>query len=305
MEQKTKYRTFSSLIIPIVLGCIWLLGCDRSKGYKTESGLIFYVYDQNSADSTVKVGEVLKLHVKKFVNDSLVENTYHSVPEYEQVMPGLFYPYEAGEIFPYFHKGDSVVLIQDADTLLGRRLFYQVPSYVSKGDKIVTHFKVLDVFPDDSTASVDLNAEYPKAIERNRINGAARVRQYLDENNISAELSPDTVFIERIKQGDGAKINEGDMITIRFKAQTFSGHVFADNTDAESVPVDYEVMTGVMPIGIEESLLRSRVGDHSRFYIPAMKAFGASPPPGGEKGFQDMIFDVQILSKKNQEAAVQ
>ena len=297
--KRVGYSQLRIFLLSVVLGCFTLISCNKSKGYRTQSGLIFYVYGQDSEDSTAKVGNVLKLHVKKYVNDSLVENTYYGLPQYEQVMPGLFYPYEAGEIYPFFHKGDSVVLIQDADTLLGRRLFYQVPSYVSKGDKIVTHFKVLDVFPNDSTASADMNSEYPRAIIRNRNTGASRLKTYLEKHDITAQLTPDTVYIEEIKTGDGAQIHSGDMITIRFTAKSISGRVFGDNTDAESVPMDYEVMSGTMPIGIEESLLRSHVGDHSRFYLPAMKAFGASPTPGGEKGFEDMIFEVEILEKRD------
>src|SRR5690606_14852271 len=131
----TSYRHWF-IIAAVVVGCFALTSCDKSKGYRTQSGLIFYVYDQNSEDSTAKIGNVLKLHVKKYVNDSLVENTYHGLPKYEQVMPGLFYPYEEGEIYPFLHNGDSVVLIQAAGTLLRRRWSYWLASSVSKGDKI-------------------------------------------------------------------------------------------------------------------------------------------------------------------------
>lgn len=300
MIRRIQIANHYAILLPTVLGLLILFGCNKTQGYKTQSGLIFYVYDQNSEDSTAQVGNVLKLNVKKYVNDSLVENTYDGLPKYEQVMPGMFYPYEPGEIYPYFHKGDSIVLIQDADSMMNRRMFYQVPSYVSTGDKIVTHFKVLDVFLNDSTANADMNDEYPKAILRNRLSGASRLKDYLDKQSITAELTPDTVYIEEIEVGAGPLIEPGDMITIRFVAKTLSGIVFGDNTDEESVPMDYEVMSGTMPIGIEESLLRSHVGDHSRFYLPAMKAFGASPPPGGDKGFQDMIFEVEILRKNDE-----
>ena len=275
--------------------------CNKPKGYKTESGLIFYVYGESSSDSTAKVGGVLKLNIKKYVNDSLVETTYDGLPKYEQVMPGLFYPYEAGEIYSFFHKGDSVVLIQQADSLLKRRLFYQVPSYVSEGDEIVTHFKVLDIFANDSVANVDMNMEYPKAISRNRLRGPARVQNWLDENDIDARLSPDSVFIEMVHEGDGAQIDLGDMISIRFTAKTISGDVFGTNRGEGDVPMDYDVGSEYMPRGIDESLVRLQVGDHARFYLPAMKAFGPSPPPGMDNGFQDMIFDVEILGKSENE----
>src|SRR5680860_1800331 len=265
MKRLLRFNFTLLLFIPITLGFVMLLnGCNKPKGYKTESGLIFYVYGNQNKDSTAGVGNVVKLNIKKYVNDSLVENTYQGLPKYEQVMPGLFYPYEAGEIYPLFHKGDSIKLIQEADSLLKRRLFYPVPSYVSKGDKIVTHFKVLDIFPNDSIANADMNAEYPKAIKRNRKNGAARIRAYLDKHGIEAELTPDTVYIETIKEGNGPQIDPGDMVTIRFTAKTISGSVFGSNTGKDDIPMEYEVMSGFMPSGIDESLTKLQVGDRAR-----------------------------------------
>ncbi len=290
------------LLITFALLAIFILhACNKPKGYRTESGLIFYVYGDQSKDSTAKVGEVIKFNYKKYVNDSLVESTYPGIPQYEQVMPGLFYPYEAGEIYPYFRKGDSIVLYQEADSLLKRRLFYPVPSYVSSGDEVVTHFKVLDIFSSDSLAGVDMNEEYPRAMARNRKSGASRLKRYLDKRHIDAELTPDTVYIETIKEGQGVQVEPGDMITFRFTAKTITGSVFGTNTGEDDVPMDYEVMSGFMPKGIDETLPRLQVGDHVRMYVPAMKAFGASPPPGLEKGFQDIIFEVEILSKKSVE----
>jgi len=299
MKRKKKYDRISLLVLSALFIGLGLVGCNKPKGYKTESGLIFYVYNQNPPDSTVGIGSVLKLHYKKFVNDSLVENTYQALPKYEQVMSGMFYPYEAGEIYPFLHEGDSVILLQDADTLLGRRLFYQVPSYLSPGDKIVTHMKVVDVFPNDSTAHVDLNAEYPRAIERNRRNGKAKIQDYLKRHDISAEYTSDTIFIQRLEEGTGPEIQSGDVITLRFKIETFSGDVIGDNFGEDTDPIEYAANTGMMPVGVEQSLLLSKVGDHSRFYIPAMKGFGPSPPPGVENGFQDLIFGVKVIDKKD------
>src|SRR5690625_6066865 len=55
---------------------IWFVGCQNGKGYKTKSGLIFYVYGDKNRDSSLAIGSVLKMNVKKYVNDSLVKNTY-------------------------------------------------------------------------------------------------------------------------------------------------------------------------------------------------------------------------------------
>src|SRR5690606_23719796 len=138
-------------------------------------------------------------------------------------------------------------------------MFVQIPSYISKGDVITTHLKVIDVFKSDSLANVDMRIEYPQAVARNRATGATRLQEYIDRKEIKAELTSDTVFIETIQQGNGDMIKAGDHITIRFKAETLSGRIIGDNTGADTEPMEYEVMTGALPIGIEESLLHCRI----------------------------------------------
>src|SRR5699024_1889648 len=292
-------------VVFIALICSAVLtGCKDGKGYKTKSGLIFYVYGEENRDSTLSVGSILKMNVKKYVNDYLVKDTYHRFPEYEKVMPGSFYPYEAGEIFPFFKEGDSVMLIQDADSLLRRSLFYSVPSYVKAGDKIVTHFKVLDVFENDSLARLDQEKTFPLVLQRNREMAASRLQGYLKRNKVEAKPTPDTVFIEMIKEGNGAPVENNDVLMIRFTASTLSGGFIGGNVDQEEEPMEYPVGVGFMPVGVDEGILHLSVGDHARLYIPALKAFGAGPPPGMEEGLQDMIFEVEILSKKEEDESL-
>jgi len=282
---------------------IWFVGCQNGKGYKTKSGLIFYVYGDKNRDSSLAIGSVLKMNVKKYVNDSLVKNTYQRFPEYEKVMPGSFYPYEEAEIFPYFKKGDSIVLIQDADSLLRRSLFYSVPSYVKAGDKIVTHFKVLDVLENDSLARLDQEKTFPLVLQDNRNNASTRIEAYLKKNKIKAEATADTVFIERLKDGDEEQVALEDILLVRFRATTFQGGFIGGNMDQdEDEPMEYPVGVGFMPVGVDEGMMHLNIGDHARLYIPAQKAFGAGPPPGMEEGLQDMIFEVEILEKKKVES---
>lgn len=292
---------WKSLLVAFI--AIWFVGCQNGKGYKTKSGLIFYVYGDKNRDSSLAVGSVLKMNVKKYVNDSLVKNTYQRFPEYEKVMPGSFYPYEEAEIFPYFKKGDSIVLIQDADSLLRRSLFYSVPSYVKAGDKIVTHFKVLDILENDSLARQDQEMTFPIVLQNNRNKASARVQAYLAKNKIEAEPTADTVFIEWLREGDGDQVDLEDVLMVRFKATTFEGGFIGGNMDEEDgEPMEYPVGVGFMPVGVEEGMMHLRIGDHVRLYIPAQKAFGAGPPPGMDEGLQDMIFEVEVLEKKKMES---
>lgn len=269
--------------------------CNKAKGYKTKSGLILYTYSDFDADSLTKAGSILKLRYTKKVNDSIVEDNRYSMPSYETVMPPFAYPHEAGEVYSMFHKGDSIILIQSADSLLKKALFYSIPDYIKKGDVITTNYKVLDVFPNDSIAKIDQNIEFKKVLALNRKTGPSRISNYLQSNNIEATMSPDTIFIETIKVGTGEDIKSNDLIHLRFKASTFGGETIIDNLDNSNEASEYLVGSGGMLQGVDEGLVALKKGSHARLYVPAMKGFGESAPPGSDKGFQDLIFEVMIM----------
>lgn len=283
---------FYLLIVSMIFS---FFACDKAKGYKTKSGLILYTYSDFDADSLTKAGSILKLRYTKKVNDSIVEDNRYSMPAYETVMPPFAYPHEAGEVYAMFHKGDSIVLIQSADSLLKKALFYSIPDYIKKGDIITTNYKVLDVFPNDSIAKIDQNQEFENVMTLNRKTGPSRISNYLKTHNIDATMSPDTIFIETIQTGTGVKIDSNDMISLKFKASTFGGDSIIDNLDTASTVTEYLVGSGRMLQGVDEGLMTLKKGAHARLYVPAMKAFGASAPPGSDKGFQDLIFEVIIM----------
>ncbi|WP_236976136.1 FKBP-type peptidyl-prolyl cis-trans isomerase [Membranihabitans maritimus] len=288
----TKYF-YAFLLLPLLF--FFVSSCNKTKGYKTKSGLILYIHPGHSDDTTkTRAGSILKMHYKKFVNDSLVESTFSGMPRYENVLPGFAYPHEPEEVFSMFQKGDSATVIQEADSLLKKQLFYSVPQYVEAGDKIITHYKILDVLGNDSLARLDQEKEFENVKIHNKKNGPARIRKYLKDRNIQAKMTPDSVFIQVIKEGNGVQVDSGQLISLRFKATTFSGEQLGSNMDEESDPMKYKVKTGYMIDGVDDGLCALSEGSSAILYIPAMKGFGSNSPPGITKGFQDLIFEVKI-----------
>lgn len=280
----------------IIICSLGLMNCNKPKGYKTKSGLILYVFSDHHPDSTTAAGSILKLRYTKTINDSIVETNRYSMPSYETVLPPFAYPHEPGEVYSMFRPGDSIILVQSADSLLKKSFYYSVPDYVKKGQEIKTYYKVLDVFANDSLAIADQEKEFRKVIAYNRDTGPDRLKTYLKEKGIQAEMTSDSLFIETLKKGTGEKIDSSDQVSVRFILKTLSGEKIAENVDTADSPTLYLVGSGNMLPGIDQGLCHLKKGDHARIYLPAMKGFGVSAPPGSEKGFQDLVFEVNVLT---------
>ncbi|HEY2413450.1 MAG TPA: FKBP-type peptidyl-prolyl cis-trans isomerase [Pirellulaceae bacterium] len=95
-----------------------------------------------------------------------------------------------------------------------------------------------------------------------------------------------------IKSGTGRTPKPTDVVRVHYNGMLLDGKVF-DTTigkDAAEIPVNR-----VIP-GWTEALLKMKVGDKWRLYIPSQLAYGAQGPPGGPiPPFATLIFDVELL----------
>jgi len=94
------------------------------------------------------------------------------------------------------------------------------------------------------------------------------------------------------KSGTGRTPKPTDVVRVHYNGLLLDGKVF-DSTigkDAAEIPVNR-----VIP-GWSEALLKMKVGDKWRLYIPSQLAYGAQGPPGGPiPPFATLIFDVELL----------
>jgi FKBP-type peptidyl-prolyl cis-trans isomerase len=95
-----------------------------------------------------------------------------------------------------------------------------------------------------------------------------------------------------IKSGTGRVPKPTDVVRVHYNGLLLDGKVF-DSTigkDAAEIPVNR-----VIP-GWTEALLKMKVGDKWRLYIPSQLAYGAQGPPGGPiPPFATLIFDIELL----------
>jgi FKBP-type peptidyl-prolyl cis-trans isomerase len=95
-----------------------------------------------------------------------------------------------------------------------------------------------------------------------------------------------------MKSGTGRAPKPTDVVRVHYNGLMLNGKVF-DSTvgkDPAEIPVNR-----VIP-GWTEALLKMKVGDKWRLYIPSQLAYGAQGPPGGPiPPFAMLIFDIELL----------
>jgi FKBP-type peptidyl-prolyl cis-trans isomerase FkpA len=146
---------------------VTIAGCNSLDYKRTKSGLLYKIVSSgNSKDSVAKENQYLKFNFVTKLNDSVLQSSYGKMPGYSAVPPAGQANYSPDEIFGMLRKGDSAVTVMLIDTLLKRGLANQLPPSAKKGDRILTTFKVIEVFKTRELVSTDYDGEMKKDMPR-------------------------------------------------------------------------------------------------------------------------------------------
>jgi FKBP-type peptidyl-prolyl cis-trans isomerase FkpA len=289
----------SSLIL--AAASVAVLGaCDGGSGYKKTSSGIMYNIVKKGDGPAVKVGDFIKLHYTRKVNDSLLESTFGKMPAYARV-DSTTGEYSPVEVFRLLHKGDSVIVVEMVDSLL-KKVPMGLPPFLKKGGKITTAFRVVDVFTSEDLARTDGEAEMTK--ERGRrekeseVKSVEQIREiesFLAKNNIKAQRTGKGTFVAIQDPGTGPAADSGKYVSVKYTGKLLEGNkVFESNMDGSRPPISFMIGTGNVIRGWEEGLSLLKKGGKATLYIPGFLAYGADPGPGG-KTYESLVFDVELV----------
>ena len=151
---KTAYYSLV-MIVTIAMAA----SCNNVSYQKAKSGMLYKIISSNSKDSTVKEGQWLKLNFTQKLNDSLLQSNYGKMPVYAQVTNGPNNLYNPAELFNLLRKGDSVITVVITDSLIKKGLMQELPPFMKKGDRLITTFKITEIFRNDSLYQADATME--------------------------------------------------------------------------------------------------------------------------------------------------
>lgn len=315
---------YNNYLLSTLAAVVIIAGCNGLDYKKTKSGLLYKIISSgNSKDSVAKENEFLKFNYTTKLNDSVLQTSYGKLPGYSAVPPSGQGDYNPVEIFGMLKKGDSAVTVMLIDTLLKRGTANQLPPSAKKGDRIITTFKVLNVFKSRDLVQADYDAEMKKDLPRQQKEMQEQMAKekkmrkeemdkeeeelkksgeidkelkamesYLASKKISAQKTGKGTFVVIKQQGDGMPLNTGDTVSVKY-----TGRVLATDSVFESS--SYTFPLGEMQViqGWDEGIKLFNKGGKGTLYVPGFLAYGKNARPPF-RPFEALIFDIEITDAK-------
>ena len=143
-------------------------------------------------------------------------------------------------------------------------------------------------------------AEAKKAIEKRKMEGLA----FLEENKSKPGVTTTESGLQYkvIKEGDGPKPAEGDLVVVRYKGMLYNGTVF-DSTfmDKDSGNLDPKRMIE----GWQEALSMMPKGSKWRLFIPPYLGYGSKVVDARIPVESTLVFDIELVDVKTREQIAQ
>ena len=272
-------------------------------GYeKTKSGMEYKIFESDKKGPALKQGDVVKFDIRITYKDSLLGETYGSVPGYI-IVDSAGRPHDFSEILKFMKVGDSAVTIQLYDTLVANNP-QGGPTFMKKGDKLKTTLKILSVFAKQDSALADYQAE----IEKFRVKQMAEVEAYITKNNIKAEKLKN-VYVEVIDKGTGVPADSGKVVSVKYTGYNFEGKFFDSNIDSTKQTQKHgmEPYTFVSKQqgaiqGMLEGITLFNKGGKGRLFIPSFMGYGQQGNPPAIKPNEHLIFDIEVVEVQDMPA---
>ncbi len=283
----TKLRSF---LLALSAAAV-LASCTSTEYKKTPSGIMYKIFSTGN-NPVAKRGEILKFHYIQKLNDSVLQSSFNSIPAFAKV-DSVGNMYSPLEVFPFLKKGDSVIIVQLADSIL-KKVPPGQPVPFKKGDKFTFTLKILDVLKSDEVAQ----AEQMKEMNLEKERSLKSFDSYITSKKIGGQKTASNVSVVIQTPGNGPAVDSGKYVSIAYTGKLFPTEsvkeekVFESNVGKQ--PFQFTVGTGSVIPGWDEGLKMLHKGGKATFYIPCTMAYAQQAGPGG-RPYENLIFDVEVL----------
>lgn len=293
----------------IILWSAILLSCNNTSVQKeagfttTKSRFDYKIISPASKGDSLLRGDVAKIHLRQFMDDSLMNDTYKGMPVYIKI-DSTMREFDLSEIVPMMKVNDSAVCIFSTKEILKRAAAEtHAPGFLKRGKNIKVYFKVIAKFSADSRAEQDMAAEQKRldsaiAVRENAAYKIASVSFDSLIKSIKAPLQklPNGIFVQMMQKGTGAKIKSGDSVAVVYKGMLANGSVFEATTHKN--PFILRPGQGDAVEGFDSGIASLSFGDKAKLFIPSKIAYGPNPAGGQIPAFANLIFEVEIMPGK-------
>jgi len=312
-------QTFKN-VLSVVSAAVLLAACNNVDFKKTKAGVPYKIFSTGKGDS-ISQNNVVKFEVIQKTKDTVLFSSYEkNQPQYLQVqqVPAEYSYNDIGSnlmaILTQAKKGDSIYIVQAADSLIKQSPEMASQLHIKKGTEVITTVKITDVYktPDEASAAVTkdrlansekLDKENLEKFKKDTMVQAQMAKDnqiieaYLAKNNIQAQKTDWGAYVQVINPGQGPKPAPGQYVSVRYKGSTLKGDVF----DSGVYPL--QIGLGGSIKGFEEGVKQLAKGGKAKIYIPSMLGYG--PQGSGAKigPNEILVFDIEILDISDKQPA--
>lgn len=286
----------------ILISCV-NKGNSNADFLNTASGFDYKIIKSKSGGDTIQKGDVVKLNLRQFADDSLLNDTYTTMPEYIKIDSTLR-KFDFSEILPFMKINDSAVCVFPVSKIVGKAQSGQtLPAFLKNKKNINVYLIVLDKFSTDSIGMKD----YAK--EKKRYDSLAEMKEKAayEKASISFDSLIKSVkqplkklsngaYVQVIEEGKGGQIKKGDSIAVIYKGMLLDGTVF--ETTTQKSPFLLKAGEGESVEGLDSAISSLIAGSKAKIFIPAKLAYGANKVGNKIPAFSNLVFEVEVIRQE-------
>ncbi|WP_149304854.1 peptidylprolyl isomerase [Pareuzebyella sediminis] len=125
----------------------------------------------------------------------------------------------------------------------------------------------------------------------------AQQKAELDKITAGYESTDSGIRYKMLKEGDGAKAEKGQTVSVHYEGSLLDGQVF-DSSYKRKQPIDFKLGVGQVIPGWDEGIGLLKVGDKARLVIPPDLAYGSAGAGGVIPPNAVLIFEVELMGVK-------
>jgi len=298
----------TSVVILSALAMFVLAACNSGGSFKRAKTGLMYKIISDKKNPVVKTGQILKFEYQQKIRDSVLSSSATTGPAYVVIDSASIPDYNnPAEIFAMLRKGDSVVIVFEADTLRKRNP-QGLPPFIKAKDKIALTMRVKDVFNNQDEAGKDREVAFQEVRKKQEAEEEVQkqkdiktLQDYVKSKGITVQSAPKGTLVEITNPGSGDNVDSGKFVSVMYTGQTMAGKVFDSSIDPkfQHPGQPYVFQIGSNPPGAiegwDDGLRLFKKGGKGRLYIPSSLGYGKFGNGPDIKGDENLIFDVEVV----------